>query len=222
MVEFLGGLGYILFICISSFLVQCFSTYEAFSTFWQVNEWVNENFVYLRLPELFSNPMTNTQHIDSKEKGASVSESHKRLKVKEKIGNLDFYMKNFISVQWLRSTLFWVALLSTNQMIKMKLGFLFRSSQKFQVVYVELAPSPPIVLPSSWHLRSKLRPREERRIAQNPMLCKGQRQVWIQFFLTQVPVFFLLHLYWLTDLTTWDGWHDLHVGLGPEEEEPAI
>ena len=65
--------------------------------------------------------------------------------VKEKIGNFDFYMENFISVQWLRSTLsFCVAHLSTNQMIKMKLGFLFKKFQKFQVVYVELPPSPQL------------------------------------------------------------------------------
>ncbi|XP_045019696.1 uncharacterized protein LOC123330807 [Bubalus bubalis] len=43
----------------------------------------------------------------------------------------------------------------------------------------------PTVLPSSWHLRSKLRPREERRIAQSSMLCKGQRQALNPVFLTQ-------------------------------------
>lgn len=83
-------------------------------------------------------------------------------------------MKNFISAVT-QIYLFWVASWAPTKWLKWNLGSLFRKFQKFQVVYVELAPSPQLSW-SFWHLRSKLRPREERRIAQNPMLCKGQRQ----------------------------------------------
>ena len=57
-------------------------------------------------------------------------------------------------------------------------------------------PQMGITLPLQ---RSKLRPREERRIAQSSMLCKGQRQALNPVFLTQVPAFFLLPLYGLAE-----------------------
>lgn len=89
-------------------------------------------------------------------------------------------MENFISVQWLRSTLsFWVAHLSTNQMIKMRLGFLFR---KFQVVYEELPPSPQLSCLAPGTSEANWGTQRKGELLKIPCFVRARGGLWIQFF----------------------------------------